>query len=115
MAEKRVLQLAVEGQYFKEMLSGLKTEEFRIPNQYWTRRLVDREYDEMVITWGYPSKTDKKRRITMPYRGYRKTTITHPHFGAEPQAVFAIAIAPIIDWDESSQELAREYMEYDFL
>ena len=34
------------------------------------------------------------RRLVLPWRGMRETTITHPHFGAEPVAVYAIRVTP---------------------
>lgn len=95
---ERVLQVAVEQQYFEAMLSGEKTEEYREANQYWTRRLEGKEFDRVVITWGYPSKTDKKRRIEMPFTGITRKTIRHPHFGDKDLEVFAINIAPRADW-----------------
>ena len=33
------LQLAVNGEYFDQMKSGEKTEEYRLVNPYWCRRL----------------------------------------------------------------------------
>ncbi len=95
---ERVLQVAVEQQYFDAMLSGEKTEEYREANQYWTRRLAGKEFDRVVITWGYPRKTDMKRRIELPFTGISKKTIRHPHFGNMDLDVFAINIAPRADW-----------------
>lgn len=95
---ERVLQVAVEQQYFDAMLSGEKTEEYREANQYWTRRLEGKEFDKVVVTWGYPSKTDKKRRIEMPFTGIEKKPILHPHFGYDPIEVYAIKIAPREHW-----------------
>ncbi|MEH0833295.1 ASCH domain-containing protein [Pectobacterium cacticida] len=88
----RILQLAVMSEYFDQMKAGKKTFEYRLQNAYWQRRLVGRDYDTLIITKGYPARTDMLRRLVMPYNGYELQTITHPHFGARPVQVFAIRI-----------------------
>lgn len=45
-----------------------------------------------MLTLGYPKRDDTERRPIRPWRGYRVTTITHPHFGPEPVQVFAIDV-----------------------
>lgn len=86
------LQLAVNGEYFDQMKSGEKKFEYRLLNDYWRKRLVNREYDRLIITRGYPRADDMERRIDVPYRGYKLQSITHKHFGAEPVNVFAINV-----------------------
>ncbi|MDB7221268.1 ASCH domain-containing protein [Escherichia coli] len=86
------LQLAVNGEYFDAMKSGEKTEEYRLLNPYWSKRLVDRKYDRLIITRGYPKKDDAERRIEVPYNGYAIKTLTHKHFGDKPVSVFAIKV-----------------------
>ncbi|MFP2422207.1 ASCH domain-containing protein [Pseudescherichia vulneris] len=86
------LQLAVNGEYFDAMKCGEKTEEYRLVNPYWCRRIRGRKYDRLIITRGYPRKDDASRRIDIPYDGYEIKVITHPHFGAEPVKVFAIKV-----------------------
>ncbi|EJM1499106.1 ASCH domain-containing protein [Escherichia coli] len=90
------LQLAVNGEYFDQMKAGEKTEEYRLVNPYWIKRLMagfnQREYDRLIITRGYPRKDDVDRRIDIPYDGYEVKVITHPHFGPEPVKVFAIRV-----------------------
>lgn len=88
------LHLALKGEYFDAIQNGTKDEEYRLRTPYWSQRLVGRSYDRIVITRGYPSADDASRRIVRPWRGYRLATITHPHFGADPVAVFAIAVRP---------------------
>ncbi|ESS94834.1 hypothetical protein L342_1967 [Escherichia coli CE516] len=34
------LQLAVNGEYFDQMKSGEKTEEYRLCNDYWDKRIM---------------------------------------------------------------------------
>ncbi|HEY2455196.1 MAG TPA: ASCH domain-containing protein [Scandinavium sp.] len=94
------LQLAVNGEYFDAMKRGEKTEEYRLHNKYWMKRLLNlkepgqigRKYDRLIITRGYPRKDDASRRIDIPYAGWTVKTITHPHFGPEPVKVFAIKV-----------------------
>lgn len=94
----RVLQLAIEGEYFQAILDGDKTEEYRLQNAYWARRLEGKEFDKLILTWGYPSKTDGKRRIEMPWAGVKKKWMAHKHFGSEAVEVYAIQIPPREQW-----------------
>ncbi|HCB1065401.1 TPA: ASCH domain-containing protein [Klebsiella variicola subsp. variicola] len=86
------LQLAVNGEYFDAMKRGEKTEEYRLVNPYWERRIFGREYDRLIITRGYPKRDDLDRRIDIPYEGFEIKTITHKHFGEQPVKVFAIKV-----------------------
>lgn len=91
------LQLAVKGEYFDSMKRGEKKEEYRLVNEYWTRRLRNPsgqpwKFDRLIITRGYPKKDDASKRIEIPYHGYEIKTITHPHFGDKPVKVFAIKV-----------------------
>ena len=86
------LQLAVNGEYFDAMKSGDKKEEYRLVNPYWEKRLIDRDYDRLVITRGYPKRDDISKRIDIPYYGFEIKTIIHNHFGNDPVKVFAIKV-----------------------
>ncbi|EGK6472911.1 ASCH domain-containing protein [Salmonella enterica] len=86
------LQLAVNGEYFDQMKSGDKKFEYRLLNDYWRKRLVNREYDRLIITRGYPRADDSDRRIDIPYQGYKVQSIIHKHFGPNPVNVFAIKV-----------------------
>nr|WP_202372673.1 hypothetical protein [Escherichia coli] len=74
------------------MIRGEKTEEYRLCNGYWNKRIMFREYDRLIITKGYPKRDDSSRRIDVPYGGYEIKTITHPHFGDKPVKVYAIKV-----------------------
>ena len=78
--------------YYDQIKLGTKDEEYRLVNPYWRKRLEGREYGKITLTRGYPKREDKSRRISRPWLGYRKTTITHPHFGPEPVEVYAIRV-----------------------
>lgn len=97
----KILQLALNGEYFDAIKSGEKLEEFRLVSPYWVNRLTiggmnghvtPRHYTGIVLTRGYPKRDDASRRIELPWRGFTVKTITHPHFGDHPVKVFAIKV-----------------------
>jgi len=57
------LRLAVKQEYFNQIKSGEKIEEYRLCNDYWTKRLVSRadSYSRLIITAGYPKNGDMER------------------------------------------------------
>jgi hypothetical protein len=89
---KRTLTLPLNGVYFDQIKAGTKLEEYRLVTPFWSKRLAGREYDQIVLTKGYPKASDADRRLVLPWRGYTLRTITHPHFGPHPVEVFAIAV-----------------------
>jgi hypothetical protein len=92
MTDLPTLVLPLKSEYFDAIRSGEKVEEYRLVNEYWTKRLVGRHYGRIVLTKGYPKADDWERRILKPWRGYIERTILHPHFGPEPVRVFAINV-----------------------
>jgi len=88
----RTLTIALKAQYFDEIKAGTKPEEYRLVTAYWRKRLEGRTYDQIELTKGYPRKDDRSRRLNIPWQGYTRKTITHPHFGPEPVEVFAIIV-----------------------
>jgi hypothetical protein len=94
----RTLQLALKAEFFHAIQAGTKTEEYRMANTFWAKRLHGKTFDRVVLTLGYPSRKDHARRIVKPWRGMRTTEIQHPLFGSEPVQVFAIDVsAPPIE------------------
>lgn len=92
LAKARILTLPLKAEYFDAIAAGTKPEEYRLVTPYWIRRIEGRKYDGIVITKGYPSADDRARRIELPWRGYVRKTITHPHFGPSPVEVYAIDV-----------------------
>lgn len=86
------LTIPVNGVYFDQICAGTKVEEYRLATPFWSKRLVGRSYDQIVLTRGYPKSCDASRRLVKPWRGYVVKTITHPHFGPDPVQVFAIDV-----------------------
>lgn len=84
------LRLAVKREYFEQIKSGVKTEEYRLVNDYWIKRLEGKSYRTITITLGYPSNQDTDKIIVFMFRGWVIKTITHHHFGDKPVEVFAI-------------------------
>jgi len=95
------LTLHVKKIYFDQMESGEKKEEYRKKTPYWTKRLVGKTYDNLIIACGYPKKTDLEKYLVYKYTGYYEKTITHSHFGANPEEVFSIPLNPLENHDSS--------------
>jgi hypothetical protein len=83
----------LKAEYFYQINAGTKPEEFRLRTAYWRKRLEGRTYESVVLTKGYPARDNTDRRLELPWRGYRETVITHPHFGVDPVEVFAIDVS----------------------
>lgn len=88
----RHLTLPLKRIYFDEIKSGSKLREYRLCTPYWAKRLEGRDYDKIILTLGYPAAADKERRLVMPWRGFEKMRITHPHFGPSEVEVYAILV-----------------------
>jgi hypothetical protein len=86
------LILPLKGEYFDKIKAGEKPYEYRLVNDYWKKRRIGRTYERIVLTRGYPKKTDSERRLILPWRGWEIEKITHPHFGPDPVEVFAIDV-----------------------
>jgi hypothetical protein len=91
------LVLPLKAEYFDAIAAGTKLEEYRLANAYWEKRLLTgmfaRSFDGIVLTKGYPRADDLSRRIELPWRGWTRKTIRHPHFGPDSVEVFAIDVA----------------------
>lgn len=90
------LVLPLKREYFEQIKAGTKTEEYRLCNEYWQKRLYSPfgSYDRIILTLGYPHRDDHERRLIRPWRGFTIKTITHPHFGPDPVHVYAIDVRP---------------------
>lgn len=49
----RTLHLTLKKQWFDEIASGKKDEEYRDAKRYWARRIEGREFDEIHFRNGY--------------------------------------------------------------
>ncbi len=84
------LHLAVKKKWFDQIKAGTKILEYRLDNDYWRKRLINRDYDKLIITLGYPKKEDQERRIELEYYGYTMKTVVSEEWNNEPKRVFAI-------------------------
>ena len=90
------LHLHLKTEYFQQIAKGEKREEYREHNAYWVKKLVEfpsglgRTFDGIVIYNAY--KPGPENRIEFPWRGWRLTGLTHPHFGPDEVTVFAIKL-----------------------
>jgi len=97
----RKLILPLKAEYFDAIRDGTKKEEYRLANDYWSKRLIvggrrgilHRSFDGIVLTKGYPKRDDAERRLELPWLGFTRKKITHPHFGPDPVEVFAIDVS----------------------
>lgn len=89
----KILHLAVKTEYFNQIKKGDKNEEYRLTSEYWRKRLVNKTFDEIHITLGYPSKSEHNKRIIKRWNGFKVKTIKHNHFGEFPVDVYAIDLS----------------------
>lgn len=92
----RILKLVVKKQYFYEIKLGIKKEEFRMIKDYWIKRL-QKNYDEVHITLGYPKKDEINKILKFKFTGYEEKEIIHKEFGNKPTKVYAIKLEERID------------------
>lgn len=85
------LILNLKKEYFEEILSGVKKEEYREIKEYWNKRL-NKTYDKVIIKCGYPKKGDTSKEIYFQWNGYVKKKIKHKHFGDKEIEVYAIQL-----------------------
>lgn len=105
------LQLALKAEYFDAIRDGHKTEEYRLDNEFWQKRLIiggargvlARSFDAIILTKGYPKRGDPDRTMELPWQGWERKTIQHPHFGAEPVSVFAIRVSRAVLNEEAGK------------
>lgn len=86
------LHLHVKTEYFEAIKRGEKTEEYRLYNDCWRKKLLlrDMAFGGIVIHNAY--KPGEGNRLRFPWSGCELKTITHPHFGPTPVSVFAIKL-----------------------
>lgn len=89
----KTLTLNLKREYFEQIKSGIKTEEYRLCTPYWQKRLEGKTFDKILIKLGYPKNDEVEKIMEFPWRGYKKRKITHKHFGCNPVQVYAIELA----------------------
>ena len=87
------LVLPVKNKWFGQIKAGSKKEEYRLYNPFWRKRLEGKSFSKVIITLGYPKKSDSSRRLLFEFNGIRVTEIRSDEFGPDMQKVFAINLS----------------------
>lgn len=91
----KILTLNLKREYFEQIKSGIKIEEYRLCTPYWQKRLEGKTFDKIIIKLGYPKNSEVEKTMEFPWKGYKKRKITHKHFGSDPVSVYAIELTNI--------------------
>ena len=111
------LRLSLKTKWFEMTKAGIKTEDYREINDYWTKRLtftkIDwdtpkeiceqivrdfenktytplfKNFDSNIMTLGYPKSTDSERILRLEHKGIEIRT-GNPEWGAEPNKLYFV-------------------------
>lgn len=113
MVDMKSLTLNLKREYFEQIKSGIKTEEYRLCTPYWSKRLKGKTFDKIIIKLGYPKNSEIEKILEFKYLGYEIKTIKHKHFGSDPVKVFAIKLETNIKTCvDCGRVLTKEEIEY---
>lgn len=82
------LFVTIKKEYFDQILSGIKTEEYRIKSTYWTNRL-SKKHDKILFQNGY-SKASSRLIADIIY--IKEGELNHKYFGEKNVCVFKIGL-----------------------
>lgn len=83
----RCLFLTIKKEFFDQILSGEKSEEYRKISDFYISRIENKEYDFVILQNGYRKDS---RRLMAEYLGYEKKIITTKIYGETE--VFALKL-----------------------
>ena len=95
------LQLSLKKTWFDMIKAGIKKEEYRDINNYWTNRFVAamipltgtilafKKFEKIVFTLGYPKANDKERRLEFKNPKFHFSE-GRPEWGAEPDKLYFV-------------------------
>lgn len=86
----KILNLHLKSKWWYKIESGEKNIEFRLNTEFWRKRLIGKNYDEIHFWLGYPKKTDTKKLLIKYFLGVSEKSIIHEEFGDKPVSVFCI-------------------------
>jgi len=106
------LVLPLKEKWFDLIASGVKTEEYREINEYWTKRLAEnhtikrthiipgrlKTFDKLVFTKVYPAATDESRRIEFKNAKIR-IDFGHVEWGAQIRKIYFV-----ITWENNERK-----------
>ncbi len=84
------LHLNLKKEYFNQIKNGTKKIEYRLKNQYWSKRLKNKEFHKVYIKLGYPKRNQKEKILCFELLKIEEQKITHKEFGNFPVEVYAI-------------------------
>lgn len=87
------LVLHLKKKWWEKIRSGEKTVELRRATDYWRKRLVGREYDEIHLCLGYPKSGDSSKILKRKWSMVAKENVLHEEFGDSPVDVFVIDVS----------------------
>lgn len=89
----KILHLNLKKEYYDQIVAGIKTTEYRELKNYWTKRLVNKNYDLICFKNGYSKNAPK---FHIQYKGY---TIEKRNFEITQKStlVYAIKLGDIIN------------------
>lgn len=88
------LFLILHKKWFDQIKAGEKKKEFREVTEYWRRRIEGRQYSCIIFQNGYAKNAP---RVTVQYKGYSITQLTHEHFKNNPVTVYALKLGEILN------------------
>lgn len=86
------LVLNLKREYFQEIKTGTKKEEYRLCTPYWQKRIEGKSFDRIIIKLGYPKSSEMDKILKFKWHGYQIKEITHREFGNKPVKVYAIQL-----------------------
>lgn len=86
----KILHLNLKKKWWDEINAGQKKYEYRVFNNFWEKRLKNKEFDIILIKLGYPKKDDLSKIIAFKWEGYEIQYLKHEEFENKEQKVFAI-------------------------
>lgn len=87
-----ILRLNLKTKWWNQIKSGEKSDELRLATDYWKKRLIGRNYQEVHLLRGYPKQGDTESLIRRKFGGITEQTIVHEEFGPNPVKVFVIEV-----------------------
>lgn len=86
------LVLNLKKEYFDQIRSGEKTEEYREFKPFWIKRLMGKKFTGIQIKLGYPKKGEKGKKLRYCWSGYNIKKVNL--MGEGVKTVFAIPLIP---------------------
>jgi hypothetical protein len=103
-----ILTLNLKETYFKQIAAGTKTEEYRMANDYWMKRLHGKQIDVIEICNKYPPRGDVNNRMWFKYGGFTLKVIEWDNDGETNDGMtFIIPLKTRLDYPYQAIERLR--------